>query len=116
VVELLQQQLRVVENTPVGLWLTLGACASALDALLFIKSIDLSLVICKGRQLVVVVVTVEEGLDRTSTKVSHVLFELGILQIFPLFVDVLLIEVVLERRDERSTDSLLREVRPVEIT
>lgn len=51
---------------------------------------------------VIKVVTVKERLYRSSTQLKEILFELLILEIFPLFFDVFLVKVVFKRWDERG--------------
>ncbi len=58
-------------------------------------------------QLVIIIVPIEELLDRIAAQISQVLLKLGVIEIFPFFVDVSGVEIVLQGRDERSVDLLV---------
>lgn len=66
--------------------------------------------------MVVVVVPVEHALHRVAAQTDGVLFELRVVQVLPLFVDVLLVEVVFQRRDEGGTQTTIIKVSPGEVS
>lgn len=66
----------------------------------------------KVSHLVVVVIAGKEVLGGLAAERDEVLLELLVLNVTPLFIDVLLVEVVLLGRDERCLDPLLFEVIP----
>ncbi len=76
VVELLQKQLRIVQNAGVVIFVI--ARARVVFSLLLVLQ-HLLLAIGKSRQLVVEVVPVEQCLNRISSQVSQVFFEFGVL-------------------------------------
>ena len=50
---------------------------------------------CNLSQLMVIIVTVKQLLNTTSSQILRILLKLGVIQVLPLFVDVLGVEVVL---------------------
>jgi len=72
-------------------------------------------ILCYVRQLIVVVVASEELLDGLTSERHEVLPELLIMKISPLFVDVLLIEVVLLGWNERGLNPLVHQIVPGEV-
>lgn len=77
--------------------------------------VDDCLVLGKLLDLVVEVVAVKQRLDRLSTQLQEILFELFVLKIPPFFVDVLLVEVVFHRGHKRCLKLFLIEVVPWEV-
>jgi hypothetical protein len=67
-------------------------------------------------QLIVEVITVEKLLDWVSSQVTNVLFEFRIIKIFPLFIDVLLIKIILKRRNEWWLQFLIVKIIPRKVT
>ena len=61
------------------------------------------------------VVSIKLGLYRISSKTQQVLLELLVLLVFPIFVNVLLIEIILLWRDERSLNLSVPEICPREV-
>jgi|TARA_B110000305_G_C19444807_1_gene644151 hypothetical protein len=76
---------------------------------------DQRLILSKSGQLVIIIVPVEKRLDTVSSKISKVLFEFWILEVFPFFIDIFLVKIVLEWWDKRSSHPLFVEVLPWEI-
>jgi len=70
------------------------------------------LVLCQGREMVVIVIAIELCLDRVSPQVLRPFDEVRVLQILPLLTNVLLIVIVIRGRDERRPQLLLVEVLP----
>ena len=62
---------------------------------IFLTGVNQSLVLSKSGELVIVVVAVEECLNRVPPEISEILLELWIVKILPLLVDVFQIEIVL---------------------
>jgi hypothetical protein len=60
-----------------------------------LTGVDKGLALTDGRQLVIKVIAIEELLDRVSSQHKLVLFELFILDVLPLLIDIFLIKVVL---------------------
>jgi len=54
-------------------------------------------------------------LDGVAPQIGDVLLELGVFEVLPFFVDVLGVEVVLKRWDERRLDLFLFKVFPREV-
>jgi len=71
--------------------------------------------LAKGGQLEIEVVSIKLGLYRISSKTQQVLLELLVLLVFPIFVNVLLIEIILLWRDERSLNLSVPEISPREV-
>jgi len=86
---LLEKKLRVVENAT----RLLARCGC-----LFYVLVSLSL--CKCCKLIVEVVSIKHLLSRVTSQIRLVLFEFGVINVFPLFLYVLLIKVIFLRRDE----------------
>lgn len=78
--------------------------------------LDHLLVLSDCRHLEVVVVSSEEVLNRLAAECSEVLLEAFIINVSPLLVDVLLVEVVLLGRDEGCLQLLLLQVFPREVS
>ena len=66
----------------------------------YLLSVYECLVLAQGCQLVVVVVTVEEALNRISSEHKGILFEVFIFLVLPFLVYIFLVEVVLLRWHE----------------
>lgn len=113
-IEVVQQKLRVLQD---GLRVVriewLRRLRVAVRGILL--RLNHGLVVCKSRQLVVVIVAIELLLHRAVSQARHVLLELGIVEVLPFFVDVVLVEVVLCRWDERRAQSPLVQRLPVEV-
>ncbi len=62
--------------------------------------------------MVVEVIAIEERLHGVPAQQQHILLELLVLLVFPVFVDVFLVEVVFLRRDEGRLDFLFIEILP----
>ena len=77
--------------------------------------LDHFLVLSDRRHLEVVVISSEEVLNRLPAERSEVLLEALIINVSPLLVDVLLVEVVLLGRHERCLQLLLLQVFPREV-
>jgi len=87
-----------------GRILLLRRCLLFVDCLLngfSYTGIDHRLVLDKLLNLVIVVVAVEHGLHGMPPQLLLILNELLIFEVTPLFIDVLLVEVVLKRWNER---------------
>ena len=76
---------------------------------------DLSLVLGQSCQLVIIIVPVEKGLHGVATEIAQIVFEFGVIYVFPLLIDVFLVKIVFHRRDERSSQPLFVEFLPREI-
>ena len=76
---------------------------------------DQCLILSKCSQLIVKIVTIKERLHTVLPEIGQVLFEFWVLEVFPLFIDIFLVEVVLHRRDERSPHPFVIEVLPWEV-
>lgn len=103
-IKLLEEQLRVVENRSLAIFSLFIALAHQL------------LVLRKCSQLIVEVITVKELLHRVSPQVVDVFFELGFFEVFPLLINVLLVEVVLHRRNEWRLQLLIVQIIPRKVT
>lgn len=70
----------------------------------------------EARHLVIIVVALEQFLCGVAPERLVVGFECLVLQVAPLLVDVLLVKVVLLRRNERCLQALVRQVIPREVS
>lgn len=112
-VKLLEQEVWVVKDAACAFFC--GHCCWV-DAFGFVFSIDKVLLLFGNLgQLVVEVVAVKEFLNGVSSEVGDVFFELGVVQIFPFFVDVLRVEVVFKWRDEGCFNFLVVQILPGEV-
>jgi len=66
-------------------------------------------------QLEIEIVAVEESLNRVSPKIHQVQLELFILLVFPVLIDILLVEVILFGRDKRCLKFSIPEILPGEV-
>ena len=82
-------------------------CEAKLDNLLILSDCS---------HLEVVIISSEEVLDRLPAERSKVLLEALVINVSPLLVDVLLVEVVLLGRHERCLKFLLLQVLPREVS
>ena len=85
------------------------------DHLVEAASLD-DLPLCETRDFMIVVVALKQLLSAGATQREVVGLELLILDIAPLLVDVLLVEVVLQWRDERRFDAAVGQVIPGEVS
>jgi hypothetical protein len=113
-IEVVQQQLRVLQD---GLWIVriqrlYRLCDSVRRVLLRLYH---GLIVGERRQLVVIIVPIELLLDRAVSQARHMLLEFGIINVLPLFVNVVLVEVVFRWRNERRAQSPLVQGLPVEV-
>lgn len=113
VIELLQQLLRVREN--VILIVVLLIVCPVLSVLLLEAGVYHGLILRKGSQLMIVVVAIELRLHRVPPQILRPLDEVGVLQVLPLFIDVLLIVVIVRRWYEWRSQLLLVEILPRKI-
>jgi hypothetical protein len=102
-VELLQQQFWVVKNAACSSFF--GRCIRRFYAFCLVFGFDqFFLLLGNFSQLIVEVVAVEKFLDGVTSQVGDVFLKLWVLEVFPLFIDVLSIKVIFQRRDERRFD------------
>jgi hypothetical protein len=121
-IKLLQKHLRVFENaltflefrTNSDTWSSVSI-SIRLSTFFYASCMDQRLILSKSGQLVIIIVPVEKRLDTVSSKISKVLFEFWILEVFPFFIDIFLVKIVLEWWDKRSSHPLFVEVLPWEI-
>ena len=121
-IKLLQKHLWVFENaltflefrTNYDTWSSVSI-SIRLATFFYASCMDQRLILSKGGQLVVIIIPVEKRLDTVSSKISEVLFEFWILEVFPFFIDIFLVKIVLEWWDKRSSHPLFVEVLPWEI-
>jgi len=121
-IKLLQKHLWVFENaltflefrTNSDTWSSVSI-SIRLATFFYASCMDQRLILSKGGQLVVIIIPVEKRLDTVSSKISEVLFEFWILEVFPFFIDIFLVKIVLEWWDKRSSHPLFVEVLPWEI-
>lgn len=117
VIELLEKELRVLQNVAILLFYFLFRLDSRLLLQVILgNSIDLCLVRSQCCKLVVEVVSVEEGLHRIPPQVLYIFDELCVFQVFPLLADVLLVEIILHWRNKGGSNSPLVEIIPWEVT
>ncbi len=74
--------------------------------------IDKGLVLTQSCQLEIVVVTVEESLHWVTSQHHHVLLELFIILIFPIFINVLLIKIIFSRWNKWWLDFFIPQILP----
>lgn len=121
-IKLLQKHLWVFENTLTILefrtnsdtWSSVSI-SIRLATFFYASCMDQRLILSKSGQLVIIIVPVEKRLDTISSKISKVLFEFWFLEVFPFFIDIFLVKIVLEWWDKRSSHPLFVEVLPWEI-
>jgi hypothetical protein len=121
-IKLLQKHLWVFENaltflefrTNSDTWSSVSI-SIRLSTFFYASCMDQRLILSKSGQLVIIIVPVEKRLDTVSSKISKVLFEFWILEVFPFFIDIFLVKIVLEWWDKRSSHPLFVEVLPWEI-
>lgn len=121
-IKLLQKHLWVFENaltflefrTNSDTWSSVSI-SIRLATFFYASCMDQRLILSKGGQLVVIIIPVEKRLDTVSSKISKVLFEFWIFEVFPFFIDIFLVKIVLEWWDKRSSHPLFVEVLPWEI-
>ena len=121
-IKLLQKHLWVFENaltflefrTNSDTWSSVSI-SIRLATFFYASCMDQRLILSKGGQLVVIIIPVEKRLDTVSSKISEVLFEFWILEVFPFFIDIFLVKIVLEWWDKRSSHPLFVKVLPWEI-
>lgn len=116
-VELLQKHLGIFENALAFLEFLRLSRSSAIGTTTFLQAsrVDQGLILSKGSQLIIIVVSIEKRLHTISSEICHVLFEFWIFEVLPFFVNIFLIKVVLHWRDERSSHPLFVEVLPRKI-
>jgi hypothetical protein len=95
VIELLEKEVWVVQDASI---LTFCSSWSETFGSLILRFLFKKLLLssCYLGQLIIVVVTVEKFLYRILPKVSCVFLKLGIIEIFPFFVNIFSIKVILE--------------------
>jgi hypothetical protein len=90
-----------------------GRCSALLGSIDEVTRVDVEpSVLVERRQVMVEIIPVKKVLNRLSPQEQHGLFILWIFQIFPLLVDVLLVEVVGLGRDEGGLDLPVEQVLP----
>ena len=113
-IEVIQQQLRIFENR-LRVVRVKRRCRLRNTIRRILLRLNHGLIVGESRQLVIVVVPVELLLDLAVAQARRVILELRIVQVLPLFVDVVLIEVVFSGRNERSPQPSLIQGLPVEV-
>ncbi len=78
--------------------------------------IDEGRVLTQSGKLEIKVIAIELSLNRVPSQAQEVLLKFLVLLIFPVLIYVLLVEVILFRRNKRSSDLSVPEVIPGEVT